>query len=135
MSTTEALARHGQGGLGRQRIKLSNHFRERWHERGDDRLPREAVRLAPKVELESAGDERCYDAEEVRVYVPGNSSLEEPLAFPIRDRTAVTVVPLRDSLRPVGMKRCGQCGGAHLFVADRGCPYCSTSMRSIHERR
>lgn len=133
MSTTGAPARHGQSGPGRLRIELSKHFRERWSERGDGRLPREAVRLAPKVELVSAGDERCYDAEEVRVYAP--SGLREPLAFPIRDRTVITATPLRDSLRPVGMKHCGQCGGAHLFVADRGCPYCSTSMRSIHEGR
>ncbi len=133
MSTTGASARHGKSGLGPHRIKLSKHFRERWSERGDSRLPREAVRLAPKVELVAAGDGGRYDAEEVRVYAPGDSSLEEPLAFLIRDRTAVTVTPLREGLRPVGMKRCGQCGGAHLFVANRGCPYCSTSMRGIQE--
>ncbi len=39
------------------RIKLSKHFRERWSERRDGRLPREAVRLAPKVELLSGNEE------------------------------------------------------------------------------
>jgi hypothetical protein len=133
MSTTGAPSGHGQGGFGSPHIKLSKHFRERWSERGDGRDPREAVQLAPKVELVAASDERRYDAEEVRVFASGD--IEEPQGIIIRNQTAVTVSPVRDSLRPVGMKRCDQCGGAHLFVADRGCPYCSTSMRGIHERK
>jgi len=116
-------------------LVLSIHFRERWAERGDDRSPREAVQLAPRVELISIGDWEGYDADEVRVYAPGNDEVKEPLAFLIRDGTAITATPLREMALPHTMSRCETCGGAHLLVTSTGCPYCSMAMYDIQKEQ
>lgn len=135
MSVAEARTRCKSRGFREPTVKLSKHFRERWSERGDSRLPREAVQLAPKVNIVSIGGKEGYDADEVRVYAPGDNEIKEPLAFLIRDGTAITATPLRKTALPYGMKRCEKCGGAHLLVTSTGCPYCSMVMYGIQREQ
>ena len=116
-------------------VVLTMHFRERWSERGDDRLPDEAVQLAPKVDLVSVGNKDCYRVDEVRVYASGDDELKKPLAFLIQDGTAITATPLRETALPYGMKRCEKCGGAHVLVTSTGCPYCSMAMYDLQKEQ
>lgn len=111
-------------------LEVSAHAWDSWNERGDDRSPREALQLSTRTNLVYADGTPAYDADELRLYAPGDRA--KPLVFIVREDTVVTVVPPRREALPDGrLERCAECTAVHTLVTECGCPYCSPVVRAI----
>lgn len=113
-------------------LRISRHAEIRWHQRGDSRELREAIRIAPtaNVRKPSGVEDPYLDKDEVRVYQSG--SMEQAVFFLISEHTVESVVPQsRSEMVSGAFDQCEGCDSVHEVVFADECPYCNPDLRHI----